>query len=394
MNYDLARFALQISVQQVLRRARRSAAAFVGIAGGLLLVLMQLGFQNALYDSAVRLHRALDGDLVIVAKEFRSIQNLSWFPRHDLIAAQGDPDVASIAPLYLSPVLVRDIDDGTVATLLAIGLDLNDPAIKPERLSDEVQLLRLPGRMLFDRKSLPFYGDVLRRLRNGGETDMLTAAVALPLQVQLIVIGSHALGGTIIYGGTGVMSAATLASITGQSLERVNIGVVKLRHGANAARAITQLKGLIPDNLAVMSRDDFVALEKKFWSDDTPIGFLFDMGAAVGFLISAVYIYQVLFHVVEENLSEYAVLKTMGYPSWFFTVLIAVTAAILALAALPLAVALSAALYRVCVAQTQLELQLTAARVGGVGGLALATAMVSAWLAKRRLSYVDPAVLM
>jgi putative ABC transport system permease protein len=73
MNYDLARFALQISVQQVLRRARRSAAAFVGIAGGLLLVLMQLGFQNALYDSAVRLHRALDGDLVIVAKEFRSI---------------------------------------------------------------------------------------------------------------------------------------------------------------------------------------------------------------------------------------------------------------------------------------------------------------------------------
>ena len=394
MNYDLAQFAVQISAQQMLRRARRSAAAFAGIAGGLLLVLMQLGFQGALYESAVRIHRALDGEIVVVAKEFRSIQNLSWFSYDDLIAAQGPPDVASVAPLYLSPVLVRDIDDGTVATLFGLGLDLDDPAIGLDRLGSDASLLRLPGRVLFDRKSLPFYGDVLGRLREDGSVNMETAAVAMPLQERLTVVGSHALGGTIIYGGTAVMSADSLASITGQSGERVNIGVVKLRPGANPARVTEQLKSLLPSNLSVMPREDFVALEKRFWSKDTPIGFLFDIGAAVGFFISAVYIYQVLFQVVEENLSEYAVLNTMGYPRWFFAVLIISTAVILALAALPLAVAFSAGLYQICIAETQLELRLTVMRVAGVGGLALGIAVASAWLAKRRLSYADPAALM
>jgi hypothetical protein len=66
--------------------------------------------------------------------------------------------------LDLSPVLVRDIDDGTVATLLGIGLKLDDLAIAPARFGHGVSLLRLPGRILFDRRALPYYGDVLGRL--------------------------------------------------------------------------------------------------------------------------------------------------------------------------------------------------------------------------------------
>ena len=114
-----------------------------------------------------------------------------------------------------------------------------------------------------------------------------------------------------------------------------------------------------------MTSPSFIRLEKRFWSNETPIGFLFDFGALIGFLISGIYIYQVLFQIVDENLAEYAVLKSMGYPNSFFTVLVVCTATILALAAIPPAVAVSFVVYEICVAATLLDLELTIARVLG-----------------------------
>jgi putative ABC transport system permease protein len=190
------------------------------------------------------------------------------------------------------------------------------------------------------------------------------------------------------------MSAATLTSISGQPLQRINIGVVKLKPNANAAEVAAQLQKLLPEGTLAMTARSFVRLEKRFWSNETPIGFLFDLGALIGFLISGIYIYQVLFQIVDENLAEYAVLKSMGYPNSFFTVLVVCTATILALAAIPPAVVVSFIVYEICVAGTLLDLELTTARVLGVGGLTILIAALSAWFAKRRLHRIDPAALM
>jgi putative ABC transport system permease protein len=190
------------------------------------------------------------------------------------------------------------------------------------------------------------------------------------------------------------MSAATLSSINSQPLQRINIGVVKLRPGSDPERVARELRPVVPSGAVAMTVADFVKLEKRFWSKETPIGFLFDIGAAIGFLISAIYTYQVLFQIVDENLSEYAVLKTMGYPNGFFTVLVMSTALILALTALPPAVLVSVGLYEICINATLLDLKLTMGRIVGVGAIATAIAIVSAWLAKRRLNHADPATLM
>jgi ABC-type lipoprotein release transport system permease subunit len=50
--------------------------------------------------------------------------------------------------------------------------------------------------------------------------------------------------------------------------------------------------------------------------------------------------------------------------------------------------------YEICVAGTLLDLELTTARVLGVGGLTILIAALSAWFAKRRLHRIDPAALM
>ena len=391
---DLLRFALLVSVQQVRARARGSIAAFAGIAGGIVLVLMQLGFQGALYESAVRLHRNVDGQIVVVAREFRSIQDPTWFPRDWLVTLRANPAVAAVAPLYLSPLSVRSLDNHSVRTLLAIGIDVDEPALNGRRLGADIAPLRVPADILFDRKSQANYGDVIGRLRRDGSVDLYTAFVASPLQQRLTVVGDYALGGTIVYYGSALMSAQTLAGVTGQPLDRVNVGIVKLRPGADPLRVVGELQALLPAAAAAMTTADFVELEQRFWQRETPIGFLFDFGAAIGFLITAVFIYQVLFEITEENLPEYAVLKTMGYPSAFFLLSVVSTATILAIAALPPAVVLSDILYRVCIKATLLDLQLTEGRVLAVGGLAIVVAAGSGCLATRRLSYADPAALL
>jgi putative ABC transport system permease protein len=391
---DLLRFAITLAFQQARSKIRRNIVAFAGIAGGMVLVFVQLGFQSALYESSVRLHRILDGEVMLIASEFRSIQDPTWFSRDWLVMALGHSAVASVAPVYLSPVALRNVDDRTVRTLLGIGIELDEPAIITARLEADLRPLRLPGRILFDRKSQPHYGDVIGRLQRGDSVEMITASYASLLQDSLTVVGSHALGGTVVYYGTALMSAATLTSISGQPMQRINIGVVKLKAASFPSEVASQLQQKLPQGIRALTLQDFISLEKRFWSNETPIGFLFDMGALVGFLISGIYIYQVLFQIVDENLTEYAVLKSMGYPNSFFTALVLSTATILAVAAIPAAVGASLVVYKICVAATLLDLELTLTRILSISALTVMIAMLSAWLAKRRLHRIDPAALM
>ena len=87
LSRDLFHFAVTISFQQARARVRRNIVAFAGICGGIVLVLVQLGFQSALYESDVRMHRLLNGEVVVIAEEFRSIYERPWAWFCDLTCA-------------------------------------------------------------------------------------------------------------------------------------------------------------------------------------------------------------------------------------------------------------------------------------------------------------------
>jgi putative ABC transport system permease protein len=120
------------------------------------MVLVQLGFQSALYDSAVRLHHIFNGDLVLVPAEFRSLLHAPWFTYDRLIAALAHPDVAGVAPLYVAQIPLRNVDNRNREAILTIGIDLDAPAINLAAMRADVGELRIPGRVLFDAKSQPF----------------------------------------------------------------------------------------------------------------------------------------------------------------------------------------------------------------------------------------------
>ncbi len=74
-----------------------------------------------------------------------------------------------------------------------------------------------------------------------------------------------------------------------------------------------------PTTCGVLTRDEFMAEERHFWQDATPIGFIFRFGLVIGVIVGMVICSQVLQADVASHLKEYATLKAMGYTSGYLT---------------------------------------------------------------------------
>ena len=77
------------------------------------------------------------------------------------------------------------------------------------------------------------------------------------------------------------------------------------------------IRSLLPKDVLVLTKADFVAREVAYWSRAQPIGYVFAFGAIMGFVVGAIIVYQILFADVSEHLSEYATLRAMGYSNGF-----------------------------------------------------------------------------
>ena len=79
------------------QRLLRSAA---GIGFAVLLMLMQLGFEQAFFDSTLEVIRALDGDILIQSVHKYQFATRDPFPAADLDTARQVTGVASARPLH------------------------------------------------------------------------------------------------------------------------------------------------------------------------------------------------------------------------------------------------------------------------------------------------------
>jgi len=85
---------------QVSRERTRLLIAIAGIAFADMLMFLQMGFQDALYDSNTRMHRSMQADLVLLSPQAQNIVNLSTFPRSRLYQATSFASVESAVPFY------------------------------------------------------------------------------------------------------------------------------------------------------------------------------------------------------------------------------------------------------------------------------------------------------
>ena len=74
---------------QLIRNKLRSLIAVAGIAFIVMLMFMQLGFQDALYNSATQVHRSLQGDLFLVSSQYKALTATQSVSRSRLYEGLG-----------------------------------------------------------------------------------------------------------------------------------------------------------------------------------------------------------------------------------------------------------------------------------------------------------------
>ena len=63
------------------RQPLRLAVAIAGISFAGILMFMQLGFRDGLFDTSVTIHKLLDADLVLISPRFKEFYKYEWIPK-------------------------------------------------------------------------------------------------------------------------------------------------------------------------------------------------------------------------------------------------------------------------------------------------------------------------
>lgn len=368
------------------RQPLRLAVALAGISFAGILMFMQLGFRDGLFDASVTVHRLFDADLVLMSPRSMSSISMSSFPRRRLIQARAHPDVQGTTPVHWNFMLWRNPQKKSTRSILALGFEPGDRLFTDAELERKARSLTQLGRVLFDERSRPEFGPVAEWFRDGKTVETEVAGK------RVRVAGLVSLGPSFGADGNLLTSRETFLQLMPKTPPgSIELGLVRLVQGADPDAVAESLMEILPPDVRVFTRQAFIDFEKNYWRSSTAIGFIFSLGAAMGFVVGSVIVYQILYSDVSDHLPEYATLMAMGYrlPS-LLAVVVREGLFLSVLGYLPAYLA-GQLLYSLVRGSTKLPVFMDSERATLVFALILVMCMASALLAMRRLADADPA---
>jgi len=372
---------------QLTREPLRLTVAVAGVAFAVVLILMQLGFREALFESAVRYHESLDYDLALLSPKTPFIVYPQTFARARLYQTLGYEGVDEVTPVYLGQQVWKNPDDPAQTRLIFLmGIDPSHDVLDVPGIDDHWDRIRLADFVLYDRASRPEYGSVAARFE-AGERVMTEVG-----DRRIEVAGLFKLGTSFGIDGSIITSDLNfLRLFPHRSPGAIDLGLVELEPGVDPDTVRDAIAASIPRDVEVLTRADFIAREKAYWDANAPIGYVFLFGVIMGLAVGGVIVYQILFSDVSEHLQEYATLKAMGYPNAYLFSVVLQESIILSLLGYVPGVAVTLGLYSMSTAATGLPLHMTAERAVSVLFLTLAMCSISGAIALRKVRSADPA---
>ena len=377
---------IPLSWMLLTRQPVRLLVALAGISFAGILMFMQLGFRDGLFDASVTVHRLFDADLVLISPRSASSVRMAGFPRRRLIQTLADPSVEGVTPVHWGLMLWRNPETRRNRAILALGFNPDDPFFLDPGLAEQTGVLKQKGRILFDRLSRPEFGPIADWYNEGKvvETEISGNRVR--------VEGLVSLGTSFGADGNLLTSTETFLDLMPQkSRGGIEVGLIRLKPGTNPDLAVERLQQRLPDDVTVLTKQGFIDFEQNYWKSSTSIGFIFTLGAAMGFVVGCVIVYQVLYTDVSDHLPEYATLMAMGYRiSHLLGVVMREGFYLAALGYVPAYLA-GQGLYWFVRDATKLPVGMDPARAITVLVMILVMCMLSSLLAMRRLIDADPA---
>ena len=371
---------------QLRHRPLRLLVALAGIGFAVLLIMMQLGFRSALFESAVRYHERFRYDIALFSPDSVFIVRPQPFSIRRLYQTLAFEEVEGITPVYIFPAVWKNPWTNERRSINAIGLNPEDDVLDAPGFSVALQDLTQQDTVIFDMASRPEFGPVADAVRDAG---------TLKTEIndrEMDVVGLFEMGTSFGIDGTIIMSDDNWLRLFPERLRNeIHLGLIRLTSSADPDAVRDRLRAYLPEDVLVLTKADFVVRETDYWASATPIGYVFAFGAIMGFVVGAIIVYQILFSDVSEHLNEYATLRAIGYSTSFVSGIVIQQAIILALLGFIPGVLISNGLYSTAADATHLPIHMTLERVLTVLLMTLAMCSISALLAVRKLRRLDPA---
>ncbi|MEM7311978.1 MAG: ABC transporter permease DevC [Planctomycetota bacterium] len=380
---------LPIGWLQLNHNRTRLLAAVGGVTFANVLIFMQLGFMNALFESSVFTHRMFDTDIVIMSSDYQSMREANPIPRSRMFQALSVSGVKSVTPIYIGTRQWTDSEGFDTTNFRIIGVNPTRDVFVDADLNKQVRNLRFADTGLVDRRTREFNASVESSLTAGQET---------PIEIDgrtIRLIGMFEQGASFDVDGSLIVSDQTFLGLFGnRRAGEPTMVLVKTEPSASVDAVVKQMNERLPEgDVRALSKEEFVAAEQNYQATQTPIGFVFGFGVAIGMVVGMVIVYQVLSTDVQDHLPEYATFKAIGYPPRFFLGLVFEEAISLAALGFIPGLVISLSLYHLAATKTGLPISMPWNRPLMVLAMTVVMCTVSGAIATRKLNSADPAEL-
>ncbi|HSM29936.1 MAG TPA: hypothetical protein VK854_04480, partial [Woeseiaceae bacterium] len=260
---------LQLKAQKL-----RLVAAIMGIAFAVILIFVQLEFREALFVSAVRYHTAMDYDLAMLSPKTDYMISSKQFPRARLYQVLGFDGVQSATAVYMRQVSWRNpVDPSNARNIFVMGFDPSEPGFERLLSEEQREAIKIPDQVIFDRLGRDEYGPVPALLDSG-------QAVSAEINDRRVAVtGMYAVGTSFGLDGGVITSVLNfLRILPSRKKSAIDLGLIRLEPGRDAAEVAVRIRGAIPQDVRVLTRQEFMDLEIQHWNKTTPIGYIFAFG--------------------------------------------------------------------------------------------------------------------
>jgi putative ABC transport system permease protein len=372
--------------RQLKKEKTRLLVAIAGIAFADLLIFIQMGFEGALYDAAIKPHRSLQADLVLINPQLQTLFAVRSFSRERLYQTLSYEGVESVTPVYFATGQWRNPETRVSRAILVWGVDPARPAFKSAEVTQNLDSLKQLNQVLFDQASRPEYGAIADWFKKDGIVDAELNGKMVSVKGLFTNGASFAADGNVI-----TSDSTFLQLFRERKPEQIEVGLITLKPGTDVDKVRSQLIAGLPNDIKVLTPEGFAQIEKEYWASGTGIGFIFGLGVCVGFIVGIVIVYQILYSDVSDHLPEYATLKAMGYTDRYFLIVLLQEALLLAVLGYIPGFILSFGLYQLAYVATLLPIAMTGERAVLVLILTIIMCSASGAVAMRKLRSADPA---
>lgn len=384
---------LQLSHQKI-----RLTVAILGVAFSIILIFTQLGIRAMLFDGVTLLPQNLNGDLYLLSSYSENIRNSS-FPSIYLYQADAIEGIADACPLYVEtgkwvdPKLLESSDEISDSAsqppqssrIQMLAFNPTKPVFKIPEINQHLDLLAVPGGILYDRLAKEKLGNIPQVFASKGHASSIMS------NRKVTVVGLFSLGSTFYDEGRAVMSDWNFGQMQGLArLENVNVGVLSLEPGASPQDVIKRIQNNLSKDIKVLTPEELAQGEQDYVAK-WPEGKVLNFGAAIGFIVGIVVVYQVIYTDVSEHLPEYATLKAMGYKDRDLSLVVLQESLILAMMGFIPGYLASHGIYYLLAEFVELPVSMELGITLQVFTLNFVMCMISGAIAMKKLRTADPA---